>query len=95
MEKGGIPVDDFIKYLNHDTKTFEEEMDEIFDYFDYDKKDELSKHKLKIIASELSKYLPYLDLKISSNSLKTALNRYLRSFLGFWGHSKFIDFFVY
>ena len=55
MQKGGIPVGVLKEYLLSNVKTFDEEMEEIFEYFDYDKKGTLSKHKLKIIASELSK----------------------------------------
>lgn len=59
MKRGGIPVAVLKEYLMANEKTFDQEMDEIFDYFDYDKKGTLSKHKLKIIASELSKLVDF------------------------------------
>lgn len=51
--RGDIPVDSIKEFLTKNHKTFEEEMSDIFHNFDYDKKDSLSKHKLKVLATEL------------------------------------------
>lgn len=55
MEKGGIPVEKFIQYLSQENRSFDDELADVFAFFDYDKKHCLNKHKIKIIGKELSK----------------------------------------
>jgi len=51
--QGDIPVATLKTFLKSNVKTFEEEMQEIFENFDYDQKKTLSKHKLKVLSTEL------------------------------------------
>ena len=51
---GGISIRKFKKFLLDQNKTSQEgEISDIFDSYDYDKKGQLTKHKLKIQAQEL------------------------------------------
>jgi Ca2+-binding EF-hand superfamily protein len=52
-EKRGVTIEDLKKYLKTNVKTMDEEMAEIFEFLDYDKKQTISKHKIKVIAKEL------------------------------------------
>jgi len=52
-EKRGVTIEDLKKYLKKNEKSMEQEMTEIFEFLDYDKKGSVSKHKIKIIAKEL------------------------------------------
>lgn len=52
-EKRGVTVEDLKAYLKNNVKNTDEEMTEIFEFLDYDKKGSISKHKVKIIAKEL------------------------------------------
>ena len=54
-EKRGVTVEDLRAYLKNNEKSLEQEMTEIFEFLDYDKKGTISKHKIKIIAKELSR----------------------------------------
>jgi Ca2+-binding EF-hand superfamily protein len=51
---GGISADELRKQLCKSKRTQEEEMAEIFNYIDYDRKGEINKNKLKIIIQELT-----------------------------------------
>jgi Ca2+-binding EF-hand superfamily protein len=52
-EKRGVTIEDLKSYLKKNEKNLEQEMTEIFEFLDYDKKGTISKHKIKIIAKEL------------------------------------------
>ena len=54
-EKRGVTIEDLRNYLKKNEKTLDQEMTEIFEFLDYDKKGTISKHKIKIIAKELRK----------------------------------------
>ena len=56
-EKRGVTVEDLKAYLKNNEKNLEQEMTEIFEFLDYDKKGTISKHKIKIIAKELRRDL--------------------------------------
>jgi Ca2+-binding EF-hand superfamily protein len=56
-EKRGVTVEDLKAYLKSNEKNMDEEMTEIFEFLDYDKKGTISKHKIKIIAKELCRTL--------------------------------------
>ncbi len=51
---GGISVDELRKQLCKSKRTQDEEMVDIFNYIDYDRKGEINKNKLKIIIQELT-----------------------------------------
>lgn len=50
-----MTVEDLRAYLKNNEKSLDQEMTEIFEFLDYDKKGTISKHKIKIIAKELSR----------------------------------------
>lgn len=52
-EKRGVTIEDLKKYLKNNQKNLDQEMNEIFEFLDYDRKGTISKHKIKIIAKEL------------------------------------------
>lgn len=52
-DKRGVTVEALKSYLKKNEKTLEQEMNEIFEFLDYDNKGTISKHKIKIIAKEL------------------------------------------
>lgn len=54
VDKGGLVIDEVKKFLMDSEKTPEEEIDDIFDYIDYDKQGQINKNKLKIIMQEIT-----------------------------------------
>ena len=50
---GGIPISDFKYYLSNISNDDNAMIEDIFEYYDYDKKGYITKHKLKIIAQEM------------------------------------------
>ena len=54
VDKGALLVEDVRQRLLKNRRTEEEEMTDIFNYFDYDHKGEINKNKLKIIVHELT-----------------------------------------
>lgn len=54
VNKGGLVIDEVKDFLLKSEKTPIEELDDIFDYIDYDKQGLINKNKLKIILQELT-----------------------------------------
>ncbi len=54
LKEGGLNVEELKEYLMNSERTYEEEINDIFNYIDYDHKGEINKNKLKIIIDELT-----------------------------------------
>lgn len=70
---GGVRIEDLKNALKNNERTIEQEMGEIFELLDYDKKGSISKHKIKIIAKEL------LNEEISDNEADDMIRLFSKS----------------
>ena len=54
VSQGGLVIEEVMKFLKESEMTPEEEIEDIFEYIDYDKQGQINKNKLKIIMQEIT-----------------------------------------